>query len=248
MDFQTRPGKGGFLLLTLAICDDERYMLNALKEKITTHLDRLKTDVEIFCFSSGISLLSAGQCFDIIMMDIKMTGMDGMESIRRLRAKGGRSQVIFVTSSKDYVFQAFDVDAVHYLMKPVSDNALFHALDKAVKRCAQTDRRAITITKGSTVQVIPFRDILYCEAIDHKIYIHTLNEKVHYYSKLDALQTLLDERFFRCHRSYLVNLNFVSGKEGDIVIMTNGDKILVSRRKQQQFSQQLLSFIRNEVL
>lgn len=240
--------KGEVLLLTIAICDDEHYMRNNLKTRIDEYLNQLKTDAQISCFSSGIPLLCSDRTFDIVIMDIKMNGIDGMESVRRLRAKGSSSQVIFVTSSKEHVFQAFDVDAVHYLVKPVSDKDLFHALDKAIKRCEQVGAQTITVAKGTSVQIIPFRDILYCEAIDHKIYICTTNGKVDYYSQLDALQKQLDERFFRCHRSYLVNMNCVAGKEGDIAIMVNGDKILVSRRKQQQFSQQLLSFIRSEVL
>lgn len=203
-------------MLTIALCDDEHYMMNNLKVKISDYLNRMKIDANISCFSSGISLLFSNQAFNVIIMDIKMSNMDGMETVRRLRTKGDCSQVIFVTSSKEHVFQAFDVDAVHYLVKPVSDKDLFHALDKAIKRCEQIDTQTITVTKGTSVQVIPFRNILYCEAINHKIYICTTNGKVDYYSQLDVLQKQLDERFFRCHRSYIVNMNYVSGKEGDV--------------------------------
>lgn len=235
-------------MLMVAICEDESHMLNSLKMKLNEYLKQFKIAAKISCFTSGISLLSAVEYFDVIIMDIKMVGLDGMETVRHLRKKGNHSQVIFVTASKDFVFQAFDVDAIHYLIKPVADKDLFHAFNKAIKRCEKVDSHAITITKGSLVQVIPFRDILYCEAINHKIYICTNTKKVDYYNKLDTLQNQLDDRFFRCHRSYLVNLNFVSSREKDIIIMTNGDKILLSRRKQQLFSQQLLSFIRSEVL
>lgn len=234
-------------MLVIAICDDECHMLKHLKLKMNRYLHDLQLDARICCFSSGISLLCSNEHFDIVIMDIKMAGMDGMESVRRLRAKGDNCQVIFVTSSRDHVFQAFDVDAVHYLMKPVDDKDLFHAMDKAVKRCGQVDNQTLKITKGSTIQVIPHRDIMYCEAVDHKIYICTTTEKAYYYMKLDDLQKQLDDRFFRCHRSYLVNMHYVSGKEEDAAIMVNGDRILISRRRQQLFSQRLLSFIRSEV-
>lgn len=235
-------------MLAIAICDDEHHILDDLKAKIDGYLRSSSIDARISCFSSGISLLCARQAFDAIVMDIKMSRLDGMETVRRLRTQGSCGQVIFVTSSREHVFEAFDVDAVHYLVKPVADQDLFHALDKAIKRCERVDSESITVTKGSSIQVIPFRDILYCEAVNHKIYLCTANGKVEYYSQLDALQKQLDERFFRCHRSYLVNLRCVAGKEGDVVLMANGDRVLVSRRKQQQFSQQLLSFIRSEVL
>lgn len=235
-------------MLKLAICEDDSYILNDLQVRVNTYLKKLKIKSNISCFSSGISLLLSNECFDVIIMDIKMDGIDGMETIRRLRNKGINSHVIFVTSTKNYVFQAFDVEAVHYLLKPVSDQELFQALDKAIRRFGQEDHKVITITKGSLIQVIPYRDILYCESIDHKICIRTAEGKIEYYNKLEELQRQLDDRFFRCHRSYIVNMNFVSGKDKDVAIMVNGDKILVSRRKQQEFSHRLLSFIRNEVL
>lgn len=234
--------------LRIAICDDECHMLKHLTTTVNEYLNKLKLDAQIYSFTSGITLLCSDEYFDIIIMDIRMAGLDGMETVCRLRAKGSRSQVIFVTSSKDYVFQAFDVDAVHYLIKPVSDQDLLHALDKAVGRCGQVDSAAVAVTRGSSVQMIPFRNILYCEAIDHKIYISTEEGKVDYYGKLDALQDRLDDRFFRCHRSYLLNMNYVSGKEKDTAIMINGDRIPISRRRQPLFSEQLLSFIRREVL
>lgn len=235
-------------MLKIAICDDESYMLDNLKIKINEYLHKSKINMQISCFTSGVALLCAPESFDIIIMDILMAGLDGMDTVRRLRTRGGNGQVIFVTASKDHVFGAFDVDAVHYLVKPVSDKDLFHALDKAVRRCKQVDNQTITITKGSSMRLIPLCEILYCEAINHKIYICTTTEKVDCYNKLDALQDQLDNRFFRCHRSYIVNMNFVSGKEEGIAIMANGDKILVSRRRQQLFLQRLLSVIRSEVL
>lgn len=235
-------------MIRMAICDDEPYFLEQLEAQATCFFKTAHTDVHICCFLSAEALLCAAAHFDIIIMDIKMAGLNGMEATQRLRAKGERCQVIFVTSCKDYVFQAFDVNAVHYLLKPVSEQNLHRALEKALSCCEQTDIQTITITKGVCVQKIAQRDILYCEAVDHKIYICTQSARHDYYGQLHSLQKLLDDRFFRCHRSYLVNMQYVSGKQGDCAVMTNGDKVLVSRRQQQQFSQRLLSSIRREVL
>lgn len=216
--------------------------------KVKQYLKKINIEVQICCFTSGEELVYSNKYFDIIVMDIKMNGINGMEAVRLLRSKGKNSQVIFVTFSKEYVFEAFDVDAIHYLLKPVTDEDLFLALDKAIGKTEQKDSQTITISKGSTIQIIPIRDILFCEAVDHKIYINTTRGKIDYYGKMDTLQKQLDNRFFRCHRSYIVNMNFVSGKEQDSIRMTNGEKVLVSRRKRQAFTQQLLAFIRNEVL
>lgn len=235
-------------MLKLAICEDETFMLNDLEIKVNRYLKKAKTYGQVFCFTNGVQLIHSTYIFDIIIMDIKMSGLDGMETVHKLRSEGKNSQIIFVTSSKEHVFQAFDVDAVHYLLKPVSENDLFHAIDKAIKRLGQHDNKTINITKGCSIQVINIRDIIYCESVDHKIYIHTNDNIIDYYGKLNDLQKQLDSRFFRCHRSFIVNMNFVSSKQQEIAIMVNGQSILISRRKRQDFTQKLLSFIRSEVL
>lgn len=82
-------------------------------------------------------------------MDLKLPGMDGMEAVTRLRREKQTSQVIFITSFEEYAVQAFDVDAVHYLLKPVSDEKLYRVLDKAMKRISKKDFKTLTISKGN---------------------------------------------------------------------------------------------------
>jgi DNA-binding LytR/AlgR family response regulator len=108
------------------------------------------------------------------------------------------------------------------------------------------DKRTLTLVKGGKTQLIFIRDILYCEVFDHRVQIHTVQKTYDYSGALDMLEAKLDERFFRCHRSFVVNMSCVAGQEKGTAILTNGERILISRRKQTQFMRKLLNFIKSQ--
>lgn len=244
--------KGGLTVashtFTIAICDDEPYFLDLLQSGVRERLSELGLAAGIQTFSTGEDLLFANHGFDIVLMDIKLPGKNGLEIIAELQNTYPGSQIIFISSYQEYAVQAFDLDAVHYCLKPVSRQALAHALDKAIKSAQESDCITLTIAKGNQTQRVYLRDILFCEAIDHRIYIHTEHARYDYFGTLDTLQGKLDDRFFRCHKSYLVNLTAVIRKERDMAILTGGNRVLVSRRKQQELTQKLLAVFRREVL
>lgn len=235
-------------MLKIAICEDEPYMAEQLETRVHIYMNLLQIPVCFSMFTNGENLLESELDFHIIFMDIKLKNMDGMETVKQLRQKDIQCQIIFTTSYKEYVFEAFNVDAVHYLIKPICDNDLFQAIDKAIKCFKKKQSQTITITKGTSVQIICANDILYCEVMNHKITIQTTKEKIDYFGTLDDLEKQLDNRFYRCHRSYIVNMNFVSNKEKEFAVLTNKQKILISRRRQQEFTKKLLEFFQEEVL
>ena len=211
-------------MITVSICEDESYFVSELKKMLDEYCSLREIHVSISTFSNG------------------------MEVIRHLRDLGSDSQVIFITAFQKYVFQAFDLDAVHYILKPVSEEKLFSAMDKAIKRVAANRGKTLLITSGTTASRVPLKDILYCEAMNHQITVHTLTEQVQFFGTLDAIEEKLDERFFRCHRSYIVNMDHVIDKQPGSAIMEGGDHILISRRKQQEFTQKLLEICRKGLI
>lgn len=235
-------------MLAVAICEDELYFADRLRRSLDQYFCVRNTEIDISVFANAESLLSEERGFDLILMDLKLPGMDGMEAVTRLRGKNQAGQVIFITNYQEYAVRAFEVDAVHYLLKPVSDETLFRALDRAAERITGNDRKTLTISKGNETRVILQRDILYCEVIDHKVYIHLSGISYHFFGTLENLQKQLDDRFFRCHKSYLVNLAHVVGHQGDTVTLSGGGQAFVSRRKQREFAHALLHFVRKELL
>ena len=232
-------------MIVVAICEDEGYILEELRKKVEKYINRKSLDASIKTFTSGEELLKAKKKLDIILLDLMLPGIDGLEVARQI---SGRSRIIFVTSYREYAVEAFDANAVHYLVKPVTEERLFLALDRAVNQTEQMDNQSLTLMKSGKTQVIFIRDILYCEVFNHQVRIHTVHGTYDYFGTLDMLEAKLDERFFRCHRSFVVNMNCVAGQEKGVAILINGERIFISRRKQADFMQKLLNFLKNEVI
>lgn len=235
-------------MIKISICEDEAYFMAELNRLMDKYCSVKEVQASISAFSNGEKLLASSQRSDIILMDIKLPGSNGMEIIHRLRGLGIDSQVIFVTAFQKYVFQAFDLDAVHYILKPVSEEKLFSAMDKAIKRIHSNHEKTLLITNGTAASRIPLKDILYCEAMNHQITIHTLREQIRFFGTLDAVQEKLDDRFFRCHRSYIVNMDYVIDQRNGSAIVEGGDHILIARRRQQAFTKKLLDVCREGLI
>lgn len=233
-------------MVTIAVCEDESHLRQALEEKLTHYFSARALPTRLVGFPSGEALLASPEPPDVALMDIRLGGLDGMAAVRRLRDLGHPCQVIFLTAYPQYVFNAFDLDAVHYLVKPVPDEALFHAVDRAIGRLPMGP--SLAVTAGTNLRRIPFRDILCCEVMDHTSTIHTLREQIGYAGTLGALEHSLDERFYRCHHSFLVNLDHIADKGWDMAVLSNGARVPISRRRQKGLTQALLQRTRNEVL
>lgn len=234
--------------VSVAICEDEPYLLEQLGKNVRHFLHAEGYRSRILLFSSGEALLDAGQVFDILLADIRLPGKSGLEVARQLCGNRQESRLIFITAYPEYAAEAFELDAVHYIVKPVSREKLSHAMEKALRHVPGTDCRRVTVAMGNRTDRIPIRDILYCESLDHRILVHTQMAEYAYFGTLEKLEKQLDARFFRCHKSYLVNLDYVVSKQQDSAVLSNGDRVLIARRKQREFSQRLLEYFREEVL
>lgn len=232
-------------MLSIAICEDETYLLEELRKKAEVYLKTRHYPARIHTFTTGEDLLKEQRPFDLILLDMVLPGMNGLETAKRLSSK---SRIIFITSYREYAVDAFEVEAVHYLLKPVKEERLYQAMARALIRSGQADDRSLALIKSGKTQILPIRDILYCEVFDHRVCIHTAQDNYEYSGTLDMLEGKLDGRFFRCHRSYLINMGCVAGQEKGTALVSNGDRVLISRRKQAEFMQRLLDSLKNEVI
>lgn len=229
-------------MMRIAVCDDEKMMRDQLCQMIGAFLDAKGIQGHIIPVSDGRTLLEAGD-FDVIFLDIQMRGMDGMETARLLRERGDKGFLVFVTVLEEYVFDAFQVDASDYLVKPVNPERFASAMARACKWWREK-KSGLAVRTKNWRRFFRFEELLYCEVMGRKIYLHTASETVDYYERLTILEEQLGGRFFKCHRSFLVNLDHVCGYADGMAEMDNGERIPVSRLRGQAFTEAVLRRMR----
>jgi len=193
------------------------------------------------CFPSGYALLRSSDEFDVIFLDIQMEQPDGMETARLLRQRDNHSLLVFVTVLRDRVFDVFPLEAFDYLLKHLDSDRFRRTMDRALRWLERDAAKNLVIQRGSGCQIVLLSDILYCEVLGRKIYLHKNDGiVVDYYDRLEDLEQRVDSRFFKCHRSYLVNLDYVSGCQEGQVLLPQGKRIPVSRLRERELTQALL--------
>ncbi|MEY8357838.1 LytTR family DNA-binding domain-containing protein [Anaerotruncus colihominis] len=233
-------------MIKFAICDDEPIMVQEISNQLSQYMDGRKiTSYSVTNFSNGCALLESNCNFDIVFLDIQMDNLDGIETAKILRQQRNHSLLIFVTVLKEYVFNAFEVEAYDYLLKPLDSNQFERTMDRAVSTLAQRADKSIVIQRGSSCDVVPLAQIVYCEVQGRKIYVHQSDGKIiDYYDNLENFERQMDRRFFRCHRSYLVNLDYIRGCDTGLVTLSLGAQIPVSRLRERDLTQALLRYMK----
>lgn len=237
-------------MIKIAVCDDEPVMARELSNRLSGYFEaRALSDFCVECFSSGEALgkaiLESSCDFDLIFLDIQMQKPDGMETARLLRRQGNRSLLIFVTVLRECVSGAFEVEAFDYLLKPLDDARFARTMDRALRALTKAASNSILIRQGASYTVIPLDQLLFCEVQGRELYLHRLDQDIlQCRERLETFAQRLDDRFFRCHRSYLVNLDHVRGiHAGRITLSTDGE-IPVSRLRERELLQALLRRMR----
>lgn len=233
-------------MIKFAICDDEPYMAQEIANQLSRYMNGKQiTSYCVSSFQNGCSLLESDCNFDIVFLDIQMEHLNGMETAKMLRQRKNHSLLIFVTVLKEYVFDAFEVEAFDYLLKPLDSGHFKRTMDRIIKSLQQRETKNIVVQRGTSCDVILLAEIVYFEVQGRKIYIHQRSGKItDYYDKLDDLAQRIDGRFFRCHRSYLVNIEYVRGCNAGQVILSQGNKIPVSRLRERDLTQALLRYMK----
>lgn len=236
-------------MIKIAICDDDPGARGYLASLVRAR----PWLCEIAEYASADDLLADRREFDLLFLDIQLDpgGPDGMALARKIREQGSGSQpvMIFVTGFESYVFDAFDVGAFQYLLKPVDEEKFARVFDRAVERI-MADRedprrgRALTLRSASASRTVPLDSIYYIESSDHKVVLHLKDGVFSCYAKIRDLELELQNQFFRIHKGYLVNLSYLDGYSKTQVTLTNGERLLLSKYKYQEFVKAYLRFLK----
>ena len=236
-------------MIKVAICDDEanvRAYLSAL-------IEAQPCPCEIVEYASADDCLADQRQIDLLFLDVELAPdhPDGMALARKIRERTSRTQpvIVFVTGYERYVFDAFDVGAFQYLLKPVDEDRFAQVFARAVKQI-MADRenpqkgRVLTLQSANTSRTIPLDSIYYIESNDHKVVLHLRDGEFTCYAKIRDLELELQDRFFRIHKGYLINLSYVDGYGKTEVALTNGERLLLSKYKYQEFVKAYLRFLK----
>lgn len=232
-------------LLNIAICDDNLLFAQQVRNEVKKVLQDNHVMHSICVFQTGNSFLGAG-FFDIVFLDIEMDGLSGIETAEKLRQQENNCRIIFLTSHKKYVFSAFDVSASHYLLKPIDTQKLDTVLMKIINELTAQTEYCCTVKCGSQVNRIPFSQIKYIEIFGRKIMLHTKQDIFTFNGRLDELEQAFPNRFFRCHKSYLINLAMVVKYDKEAAIVQGGERVPIARRKFTGFGTAFLAFLEEE--
>ena len=233
-------------MIRIAICDDEKHMSDHIRAMASDFFRKKNREIQLRTFSSGEELLSYDGQIDILFLDIQMKGMDGIETARKLRASKFRGFLIFITVLKEMVFQSFEVQAYDYLVKPVDEKQFEKTMERLYVSMQNVGEDSLLVQKGYEGRIIREEEIVFCEIIDRKIYLNLASgEVVDYYERIENLETKLGSHFFRCHRSYLINLKHLKGYKNGTACMDNGKEVPVSRLRSKEFSSVVLQYMKN---
>ena len=236
-------------MIHIAICDDSKQERQILAALFKRYQEVHATPLQIHIFQNGFSLLDAidqGKRFDITILDILMPGENGIEIARNIRASGTDTEIIFLTSSPEYAVDSYEVKAQNYLLKPVTEEKFFASIDSILAELDEKDTASFIIyTTEKQYSRIRVSSLVYGEVTHRTITLHLADQTI-----ISAVMTFTEFQdilkaypdFIYPHRSYAVNMNYIQYVTKSDIILTDGQKIPLSRNNYTKISEQFLNF------
>lgn len=231
--------------LKIAICDDEQNQIEYLLGVLSSWAGKNRHVVEIRTYSSAKSFLfdwSEEKDFDILLLDIEMPEMNGVELAKMVRKENSTVQIVFITGYYEYFSDGFDVSALHYLIKPADERKLLPVLDRAVSNLNYRQRSVLLTLADGDVKV-SLADICYVESENVHVVVHTTSGIYRSRISLAKFAEQLDETFMKVHRSYIVALKYIKKITRTDITMLSGDLVPISRGMYDEVHAALIKFL-----
>lgn len=231
-------------MIKIAIVEDDKSDQQILNNYLLRFQEENREALSISICNDGLDFLEfASDTFDIVLMDIEMPFMNGLSVAKKFRAIDKNAILIFVTNMHQYAINGYEVDAMGFMVKPISYYALSILIKKAIQRIAAFSQAEISIIANNKYRRIRINDIYYVEVDRYQVTYHlkngkeTINERFYNVDK-----QLKDYPFVQCNQCYLVNLQHVTKLDGEIVVC-GGYELKISRRRKQEFEKKLAEFM-----
>lgn len=240
-------------MLHVAVCDDDRILLENLSREVELWAQEEQAVCSVELFATAEAFLFAWEekkDIEVLLLDIEMPGMDGMELARSLRRRGERLGIIFVTGNPDFALEGYDLEAVSYLVKPIKRDRLRAALNRAVRQAGGRKALLVPIAAGE-VEKVYVSDICFLESGGHETVLRMRDGRdIICKEPLRQLEQELEESaeaFFKPHRSYVVNLGYVDRMTKKEIRMEGGTLIPIARGKWEELNRAYMRYFRRQM-
>ena len=235
--------------MKVAIIEDNHEALDYYLKYINRYQKEEKVKIELFTYENGADLLKDyNKDFHVIFLDIGLPIMNGLEVANKIREVDESVLIVFVTNLPQYAIEGYKVNALDFLLKPVTYSDFQIEMKKIERNLKLKKKNYLVLNLKGIVHKIPFTSIIYVEIIHHDIVIHTDSNDYKFRGSLKSIEENLDMQLFsRCNNCYLVNLNYVESIDKNIVILTNNKELLISRNRRKPFLDDFTVFLNMDV-
>ncbi|HFL3212894.1 TPA: LytR/AlgR family response regulator transcription factor [Clostridioides difficile] len=232
----------------IVICEDDITQIAFLRECILKSLEGISSQIELFEFNSGEELLETNlEGIDIFFLDIKMLQLTGMDVAKIIRETNNTSEIIFITSIVDYIQEGYKVRAYRYLLKPIDFGDLNESILSCISDIIKKRENFMLIENKGIINKILINSIMYIEVRKKILTIHTKNDTYYTKNSMDKIELELEKyNFFRCHKSYLINLEYIQFICKNTVVI-NDEDVPVSKYRMADLKKKL-TYVLGDVL
>lgn len=232
--------------MKIAIVEDQKIEQERLTNYIQGYCSQAKLPVEVVCFNDGLDITSDYQPqFDVIYLDVEMEILDGMTTAKKIRQVDKDVLIVFVTNHSQVAIQGYSVEAIDFLLKPLSQFVFEEHFKKILRKLPspEQEQQFLYIKSKTTTTKVAMEEITYIESIGHNLHIHTKTITLSTNNTLKNIEPLLDKQsFFRSNSGYIVNLAFVEKVEGNMAYV-KGTPLQISRPRKKDFMTALTNYV-----
>lgn len=233
--------------MQIALCDDNKAFRKEVKNKIYEYSNINSLELVVDEFTSGEELLAAIKNYDIVLLDYSMKGMNGLDAAKKLRCKNSACAIIFITAYPEFVFDSFEVNVFRFLTKPVKTDKLIKAIDDYRK--ILNKHYPILVNVNGEIRQINTREIVYLEASGKNCIIRLVDSSVKSNKTMAKVHSVLpSDCFYKVHRSFVVNFNFIKSYKNNVITFTNGEYAIISRNLLSAFKKNFNTYLKNNAI
>ncbi len=235
-------------MINIAIVEDDKSALDVLKGFLLKFEEANNLQFSITSFNNGLDLLDEYPSYDLLFMDIELPFINGMDVCRKVRKIDQKVNIVFVTNMANYAATGYEVDAVAFMVKPITYYNFENIVKKVLRNIDKADKNGIAIRTNNEIKKVLIDDLLYVEVSNHNLFYHTFEGTYSSRQSLSQVEENLSKHYFaKCNNCYLVNLKYVSNISGNDVELKDKSILQISRSKKKNFVDAFLTYIGENV-